>query len=116
MPVMLLLLFGIIDFGRVLQQQLLLTEAVREGARVGALNGNAATMQGKVNTIVGAGANLTFTTTSPCTPSSTATSDSTVSAKRTFVPITPLVAFMQYFGGSAVTITISATGAMGCMG
>lgn len=35
MPILLLLLFGIIDFGRIFHAYLLVTNAVREGARIG---------------------------------------------------------------------------------
>ena len=38
LPLLLLLLFGIIDFGRVLNAQITLTEAAREGARAAALH------------------------------------------------------------------------------
>jgi Flp pilus assembly protein TadG len=38
LPVLLLLVFGIIDFGRALNAQIALTQAAREGARLDALN------------------------------------------------------------------------------
>ena len=38
LPVLLLLLFGIVDFGRALNAQITLTQAAREGARLAALN------------------------------------------------------------------------------
>jgi Flp pilus assembly protein TadG len=38
-PVFLLLLFGITDFGRVMYQQMLVTEAAREGARAVGISG-----------------------------------------------------------------------------
>jgi Flp pilus assembly protein TadG len=37
MPLLLLIIFGIIDFGRMLNAQITLTEAAREGARAAAL-------------------------------------------------------------------------------
>jgi Flp pilus assembly protein TadG len=116
LPVMLLLLSGIIDFGRALQQQLQLTEAVREAARAGAVNGNAVTMQSKVTTLLGSGASLTFNTVTPCN-TATPGVDATITVTRAFAPITPLVAMMKYFGTNPTyTITITATGVMGCMG
>src|SRR6266699_2915884 len=38
LPMLLLLLFGIIDFGRALNAQITLTQAAREGARLASLN------------------------------------------------------------------------------
>src|SRR6266550_9643907 len=38
LPVLLLLIFGIIDFGRALNAQITLTQAAREGARLASLN------------------------------------------------------------------------------
>jgi Flp pilus assembly protein TadG len=112
LPVMLMLIFGIIDFGRALQQQIQLTEAVREGARAGALNGTTSAMQTKVNTVVGTA--VTFTTTTSCATSGA--TDSTVTAKRAYAPVSPIFAVMQYFGSTATGFTITATGVMGCMG
>jgi len=53
LPVLLLLLFGIIDFGRALNAQITLTQAVREGARLASFGqGNAATMSQANATVV----------------------------------------------------------------
>src|SRR5215469_8933308 len=38
LPVLLFILFGIIDFGRALNAQITITQAAREGARLDALN------------------------------------------------------------------------------
>ena len=116
LPVLLLLVFGIIDFGRALQQQIQLTEAVREGARVGALNGTVADMQNQVTSTVGTGAALTFTGTAACTSAATATSTATVTARRTYAPVSPVFAVLQFFGGTATGFTITATGVMACLG
>lgn len=116
LPVLLLLVLGVIDFGRALQQQMLLTEAVREGARVGALNGTATDMQNQVKSLMGPGITPTFTTTTPCTSGSMLGSDSKLTVKFTFSSVTPVFALIQYFGGSSTGITISATGMMSCLG
>jgi hypothetical protein len=42
LPVLLLIIFGIIDFGRMLNAQITLTEAAREGARAAAILGKSA--------------------------------------------------------------------------
>ncbi|GAA2650904.1 hypothetical protein Adu01nite_63070 [Paractinoplanes durhamensis] len=117
LPVLLLLIFGLIDFGRVMQQQIQLTEAVREGARVGALNGTASDMQTQVvAAFSGDATGLTYTTATPCTPASTATTDSTLKVARTFTPITPLYSVIKLFQSNPSNITLSATGVMACLG
>jgi Flp pilus assembly protein TadG len=113
LPVLLLLVFGLIDFGRVMQQQIQLTEAVREGARVGALNGTASDMQNQVLTTVGTGTGLGWTTTSPCTGTTT---NSTMTVSRAFDPITPLYTVIKLFQSNPSSITLSATGVMACLG
>lgn len=51
LPILLLLVFGMIDFGRVLQINLAATEASREIARVAALMGNDATAATTIATV-----------------------------------------------------------------
>lgn len=116
LPLLLLILFGVIDMGRLLQQQIQLTEAVREGARVGALNGTPATMQTQVGKVVGTTVTLTYPTTTACTSSAVATDNATVTAQRTFTAITPMFSLMAMFGASAGTVTLKATGVMACLG
>ncbi|MBM2620249.1 pilus assembly protein [Actinoplanes sp. LDG1-06] len=115
LPVILLLVFGIIDFGRALQQQTQLAAAVREGARVGALNGTAAAVQTKVSAVANSGGTLTYPTLTVCTGGSGLT-DSTVTARQTFTPLTPVFAFMQLFGASGNLGSVTATGVMSCTG
>ncbi|MEU4238611.1 TadE/TadG family type IV pilus assembly protein [Actinoplanes sp. NPDC026619] len=117
LPILLLLIFGLVDFGRVMQQQIQLTEAVREGARVGALNGTVSDMQTQVSSTVGSGIVLTYPTTTPCPASATTANDATVTVSRAFDPITPLYAVLKLFTSTAPSaITLSATGVMACLG
>lgn len=118
MPLLLLLLFGIIDMGRLLQQQIQLTEAAREAARIGALNGTVTDVQAEVTAVVGSGATVTYPSTPViCTASSAVGANATVVLQRAFVPATPLVALLPLFGGSASTAwTLKATGVMSCAG
>jgi hypothetical protein len=99
-----------------MQQQIQLTEAVREGARVGALSGTAADMQAQVVSTVGTGASLTYPTTTVCSTTSTSAGDATITASRTYTAITPIFSLMQLFTGTGGTITLSATGVMACLG
>ncbi|WP_308200949.1 TadE/TadG family type IV pilus assembly protein [Actinoplanes sp. M2I2] len=113
LPLILLLLFGIIDFGRALQQQALLTSAVREGARTGALNGTAAAVQTKVQSI--AGMDVTVVS-SICTSGSLISADASVTATQPFTALTPVFALMQYYGSTTTLTSLRATGVMACTG
>lgn len=116
LPLLLLLLFGLVDFGRMIQQQIQLTQAVREGARLGALNGTVADVQAQVAGGVGGGVALTFAGTAVCSAGSTVGADATVTARRTFHPATPVFSIMAMFGPAGGPVTLSATGVMGCLG
>jgi Flp pilus assembly protein TadG len=117
LPLLLLTIFGLVDFGRVMQQQIQLTEAVREAARVGALNGTTADMQAQVTSTVGAGVPLTYSAVAACTASSGSGTNATMTVSRTFVPATPLFSVMALFGTTGnTTITLSATGLQACLG
>ncbi|GAA2891913.1 hypothetical protein Acy02nite_15000 [Actinoplanes cyaneus] len=118
MPVILLILFGIVDMGRLLQQYIQLTEAAREGARLGALNGTPAAVQTKVNGIVGAGGASSVTqAVTVCSAASLVGADAKVVLTRQYQPITPMVALVKLVGGQSMgTITMSATGVMSCVG
>jgi Flp pilus assembly protein TadG len=79
-PLFFLLVFGLIEYGRMVMVQQLLTNGAREGARVGVLDGST---EAKVKTAVetylsAAGIKNTTTTVSPNPPSS-ATANSPVS-------------------------------------
>ncbi|MBL7262183.1 TadE/TadG family type IV pilus assembly protein [Paractinoplanes lichenicola] len=113
LPLMLVLVFGVIDFGRALQQQTLLSAAVREGARTGALNGTTATIQAKVQGMAGTTATVTSTL---CTSSSSTIADSTVTASQPFTAVTPIFVFMKMFGVTSSLTTLTATGVMSCTG
>ncbi|MEV6347421.1 TadE/TadG family type IV pilus assembly protein [Actinoplanes sp. NPDC051851] len=116
MPLLLLLLFGIVDMGRLLQQYIQLTEAAREGARYGALNSSVTVVKAKVGQIAGTSA-LIYPTTSVCTGSSGVGTDAKVVVARTFAPITPMVGLVNMVGsGPMNTIVITATGVMSCVG
>jgi Flp pilus assembly protein TadG len=116
-PLLLLLLLGIVDFGRLLQQQIQLTQAVREGARLGALGGTNTDVQAQVTQVVGSGVTLTYSNLNVCSASSGVNADSTVTVQRAFAPVTGVFNLMKLFGTApSGTITLSATGVMGCVG
>ncbi|GAA0214417.1 hypothetical protein GCM10010492_10280 [Saccharothrix mutabilis subsp. mutabilis] len=113
LPILLVLVLGLVDFGRALNAQVTLTQAAREGARVAALKKpnvvtrtqDAATnLDGVAVTVVAC----------PTTPSPTA--DASVTATYTFEFITPVGAIAGIFGdgGFGDPLTLSAQGVMPC--
>lgn len=53
LPIFLVLLFGLVDFGRAFHTWLLVTNAAREGARVGAVRGNTNDINTRINGSIG---------------------------------------------------------------
>jgi Flp pilus assembly protein TadG len=113
LPVLLFLIFGLIDFGRALNAQITLTQAAREGARLAAL--------GRSNVVSGTQAAATGLT--PVTVTGTACPvgagpgvDAVVQATYRYQLITPINAIAGMFGGAGfgATITLTATGEMPC--
>ncbi|MBB2941250.1 Flp pilus assembly protein TadG [Actinoplanes lutulentus] len=118
LPVLLLILFSIIDMGRMLQQQIQMTEAAREGARLGALSGTSTDVKNKVQSIVGAGITLNYgATPTLCTSASVAGSDAVVTITRPFQPVTPLTSMIKRLSNHTIPpVTLKATGVMACVG
>jgi Flp pilus assembly protein TadG len=114
LPLLLLLVFGIIDFGRALNAQVTLTQAAREGARLASLN------QSNVVSRTQAAATglspVTVTVMSSCPSGAGQGVDAVVKATYSFSFITPVGAIAGLFGGSGFgsPITLSAQGDMPC--
>jgi Flp pilus assembly protein TadG len=114
LPLLLLILFGVIDFGLMLNRQLLLTEAAREGARMEALDPGG-DVAGKVARVLGATPTSIDVTACPATPQPDA--DATVSLSYSYETKTPLGSMMLIFGSSpGDSFTLTATGVMACVG
>ena len=113
LPILLLLVFGIVDFGRVYNAKVTLTHAAREGVRVWALKApaDAASAKTEATTRTQEAATgltgVTVTTPASCT-FGTAT---TLTATASFSYITPLVAHF-----APDTETLTAEGVMRCGG
>ena len=113
LPILLLLVFGIVDFGRAYNAKVTLTHAAREGVRVWALKAPAdpstagtqaeATTQAAATGLTG----VTVVTPASCTFGTS----TTLTATADFTYITPLIA--QLVPG---TTTLSAEGVMRCGG
>jgi Flp pilus assembly protein TadG len=115
LPLLLLILFGIIDFGLMLNRQLLLTEAAREGARAAALDGSDATVRDRVEAVLGSAPSTIQV--SPCPAGPSADADASVSLSYAYQTKTPLGSVMLLFGSSpGDSFTLTATGVMSCVG
>lgn len=118
-PLLMLMLFGIIDFGRMLNQQITLTEAAREGARAVALGYSADEEVAAATT--GLSPDPVIEVVSACDGviggADLGADDAIVRVTHTFGAVTPVGAFMEMFGGTNNgSLTISARGVMPCLG
>jgi Flp pilus assembly protein TadG len=116
LPVLLLVLFGIIDFGRALNAQITLTQAAREGARLAALGQTNANVISRTQTAATGVSPVTVTVTTSCPVNAGAGVDAVVNLSYSFSFVTPVGAIAAMFGsvtyGSGLTIT--AKGEMPC--
>jgi Flp pilus assembly protein TadG len=113
LPVLLLLVFGIIDFGRALNAQITLTQAAREGARLAALG-----QPDVVNRTQGAASGLSpvTVTVTACPDGAGPGVDASVTTSYAFSFATPIGAIAGMFGGTGLgsPITLTAQGVMPC--
>jgi TadE-like protein len=113
LPLLLLLIFGIIDFGRALNAQITLTQAAREGARLEALG------QSNVVARTQAAATglspVTVTIVDSCPAGAGPGADAVIQTSYSYSFITPVGAFASMFGGSLPsTLTLTARSEMPC--
>ncbi len=112
LPLLLFLVFAIIDFGRMLNAQITLTEAAREGARAQAFNQNA---NNQVQAAAGTLSGVTTTVNTTCPANAALTDNATITATYTFTFITPVPGLATLFGGSiSGTKTMTGKGVMPC--
>ena len=120
LPMLLLLVFGIIDFGRALNAQITLTQAAREGARVDAVDDStgipntSATVTTRTQAAA-TGLSGVAVTVTLCSANAGPTDNASVKASYKFTFVTPVAAISSLFGstfGSSMTLT--ATGVMPC--
>jgi TadE-like protein len=115
-PVLLLIVFGIIDFGRALNAQITLTGAAREGVRLAALGYPNAAIQARVVAAAPSLSRLTVTVAQSCAPGAGPTEDAQVDVSYPFSFITPIGSVASFFGvsGVGVPIVLTAQGIMPC--
>jgi len=116
LPLLLLLIFGIIDFGRMLNAQIAVTEAAREGARAAVIENSRAAAQARVDKVItGAKVNVLPDDT-PC-DGVALSADATVEVSTTFKFVTPVGAIAGMFAspaGFGGEVTLTGTGVMPC--
>jgi Flp pilus assembly protein TadG len=113
LPLLMLIICGIIDFGRALNAQITLTQAARQGARLAALG--SANVSSQTQSAATGLSNVTVTVTT-CPSGATAGTDATVKVSYPFTFITPVSAVAKLFSGSGFGsgLTLTATGVMAC--
>ncbi|KJK44654.1 hypothetical protein UK23_28680 [Lentzea aerocolonigenes] len=112
MPILLVLVMGIVDFGLALRAQITITQAAREGVRVAALK-----QSGAATRATTAASGLSVGVSVSACPSGTG-GDATVTVTHTFNFVTPVGGLAGMFGGASFgsPITLSAKGVMPCEG
>jgi Flp pilus assembly protein TadG len=106
LPLLLLLIFGLIDFGRLLNAQITLTEAAREAARAESVGGDPVARADAAAGDLG----VTVHVDRSCpTPVDTA-QDAQVTVRYTFTFVTPFGSLAALLGGSAPKGTVVLTG------
>jgi len=111
-PLLLLIVFGIIDFGRLLNAQITLTQAARDGARLAAV--------GQPNVVsrtqaAATGLSPVSVNVTGCAAGAGPTANAVVSVSYPFSFITPVGAIAGIFGGGfGSSLTLTAQGVMPC--
>ena len=114
LPLLLMVVFGLIDFGRALNEQILLGRAAQQGVRAAALRqtDTVARTQTAARPLVGVGVAITA-----CPAGTAGSTDATVVATHPFTFITPVDAFVSMFGGDLGSGPIlSGRAVMRCVG
>ncbi|GLZ30130.1 hypothetical protein Lesp02_23200 [Lentzea sp. NBRC 105346] len=109
LPLLLLLVCGIVDLGRALHAQVVLTQAAREGARLVALGQTDAVPR----TLSAAAPVSPVQIAVTACPANLSTADAIVTVQHQFKFVTPVGAFA---GSLGAPITLTGRGVMRCLG
>jgi Flp pilus assembly protein TadG len=116
LPLLLLLIFGVIDFGRMLNAQITVTEAAREGARAAAIQNSQTAAENRVARVMSGATVVVQPDDTPCDGTSLS-ADATVRVSTTFTFVTPVGAIAGLFvspAGFGGPVTLTGTGVMPC--
>ncbi len=117
LPVLLLIIFGVIDFGRAINDQITLTQAAREGARLASLGYSTSAVQARAQSAATGLSPVTVTVSTSCPAGAGTGVDAVVQTSYQFSFVTPVGAFASMFGSATFgssTLTLTATGEMPC--
>jgi len=117
LPVLLLIIFGVIDFGRAINAQITLTQAAREGARLASFGYSTSAVQTRAQNAATGLSPVTVTVSSSCPTGAGMGVDAVVQTSYQFSFITPVGAFAALFGSASFgssALTLTATGEMPC--
>jgi Flp pilus assembly protein TadG len=116
LPMLLLLVFGLIDLGRAINAQITLTQAARVGARMAALSESNVATQTQAAATGLSGVTVTVTA---CPTGAGPSSDATVEVSYPFTFVTPVGAIAKLLVSSTSlgsSLTLTATEEMACEG
>jgi len=114
LPLLLLVVFGLIDFGRMLNAQITLTEAAREGARANALSSSVGSRVDLASQNLGPSGTVHYTVNSDCAGGA---DNAQVTTTYTFKFVTPVGGIIKLLGGSlGSTTSLTGVGVMPCRG
>jgi hypothetical protein len=106
LPVLLLLIFGLIDFGRMLNAQITVTSSAREGARAESLHGDAeARAKAAADALP-----VVVTREKVCPSPADLTRDAEVRVAYTFTFVTPVGSLAALFGGNGASGNLTLVG------
>jgi len=115
LPLLLLIIFGIIDFGRMLNAQSSANQAAREAARVVMLGGDRDEAQDRVDWAVGATGMASPVINSSCPANPEEDDDARVTVTYRFQFITPVGVLAGIFGdGDDGSVDLTGKGVMPC--
>jgi len=116
LPLLLLIVFGVIDFGRAINAQITLTQAAREGARLASFGYSTSAVTSRAQSAATGLSGVTVTVTSSCPSGAGSGVDAVVQVSYVYSFITPVGAFAAMFGSTSFgsTLTLSATGEFPC--
>jgi Flp pilus assembly protein TadG len=118
LPVLLLVVFAIVDFGRMLNSQIIVTEAAREGARWAALGQTSPSPAARATTAaIGLAGPAPTATVTACPVLAVATDRATATVTYQFSFITPFNTLAGMFGpAGANTVQLTGRAVMRCGG
>lgn len=114
LPVLLLVIGGLVDFGRALYVNTVVSAGAREGARMVAMGYSTAAADTRVNQAAQLPGTLTHSQTYATCPNGADTATATVTVNNFQWMVLNVVP--SFFGGTVPVPTLSATGSMRCLG